>query len=420
MRQAWLILLLGLTLLCGADPKPENAEKEGDKFFFIRFYSDPPGATVNLNGYGPLGEADGRPLAVPRGKPLYLFEFRLDGYKGEQITTISDSLNHRERLPEGEEPLHLKPASLRAHLRANVLPLALLALALGAVAATLLGTRRARKLEALLATAEHTSLTGAKLGRYRLLDRLGRGGMARVYRALPADELEADKAVAVKILQAEMAEDPEMRKRFGREVRMCQQLDHPGIVRIHDWGEDGDLVYLVMELVEGGTLRERIEQGGLEPAEVLGQMFQAVAYAHSRGVVHRDLKPENVMLTARGRVKLMDFGLGKEHNSTNLTQSGAILGTPAYMAPEQIQGVGFEQGTDQYALGVIAFELLTGRQPFQADDPVQLLFKHVAEEPPPAGISPAVDAVLARMLAKSPAHRYPTVEEAGRALLEAM
>lgn len=421
-RAGGAILLLLLCLPAGAET------------VFIRFHTSPPGAIVSLNGNtNVLGRADGSPLQVELGSaPVCTFELAMEGYDTAQIPIPTDRLRLLKELPEGGKPLALSPNTLASWAASNRALLGLLGLVTLAgtvsVAFLLARTRRARKLESLVATSEPSSLSGRKLGGYRLLEQLGRGGMARVYRALPDNDLRAESAVAIKLMQTELVEDPDLRQRFHREARMCMQLNHPGVVRVYDAGEQDGMAYLVLELLSGGTLRQRIQPGGLPLAEVarlVDEIFHAVAYAHSCGVVHRDLKPENIMLTAGDHTKLMDFGLGKKNDSTNLTQSGAILGTPAYMAPEQIQGADFEQGTDQYALGVILFELLTGRQPFESEDAVQLIFQHVSQDPPaPSTLRPElsgpIDAAVLRMLAKVPEHRFATVEEARLALLEVL
>ncbi len=414
-----------LTQLAAAQPPPSEHR--------VTFHTRPEGAVVKL-GPRTLG-LSGTPLAVPltgQDERTLEFSFSLPGYAVEPFAIQESRLKLARELPLGAggkpAPATLKPASLAAHLAALRAPLAFATVILiGAGGMVLFHTRshrRARRLEDLLARTDGGGLLeGSELGGYYLLGELGAGGMARVYRGRKGSE-----EVAVKVLQATLSGDPELFKRFKREVRLCKEMDHPHIVRLYDWGEEHGLVYLVMELVEGGTLRERLRGEGLSPeqaAEVLLPLFQALAYAHSRGVVHRDLKPENVMFTASGKLKVMDFGLSRADNSTNLTQTGTVLGTPAYMAPEQIQGVSYDRAIDQYALGVMAYELLTGRQPFQAPDPLQVLFQHVGEKPEPpsrlrADLPAEVEQILLRMLAKAPESRFASVEEAGAHLVAAL
>jgi eukaryotic-like serine/threonine-protein kinase len=180
---------------------------------------------------------------------------------------------------------------------------------------------------------------------------------------------------------------------------------------------------LSMELIEGGTLRERLKNRAVSAREAwaaLQPVCSALAYAHSRGVVHRDLKPENLMITAGGLLKVADFGLARAQDQKKLTQTGAVLGTPAYMAPEQIHGEAPSPSMDQYAIGVLAYELLTGRLPFRDPDPVRQIFMTLTETPVApskfAPVDPSVDRVVLRMLAKQPAERYPSVEAAAQAL----
>ncbi len=425
-----LVLAGLLTLACLAEPRDQPT------ICMVQFLTDPPGAEVFINGRpGALGRSgpEFRSVTVPDTDPV-VFEFRREGYANRIAKVDRAALTQTDqvRVPMDGIPLKLMPKSPQAYLhyyRFHLGFLILLGAFVGAASMVALRqNRREKRLQDLIATSEPSSLTGKTLGPYRLIETLGRGGMGRVYRALPGDTLDPDRAVAVKIMFQGQELDPELSQRFRREVKMCFELDHPNIVRLCDWGEQDGLIYLAMELVDGGTLRDRIPSGGLpltEAAAILGPLSQALAHAHSRGVVHRDLKPENIMFTRGGQLKLMDFGLGKKHDSTNLTQSGAILGTPAYMAPEQIQGAGFEPAIDQYALGVIAYELLTGQAPFRNDDPVQLIFQHVSENAPAPSflrseLSPGVDQVVLRMLSKAPEHRYASVEEAGRALVEVL
>ncbi|MEW6284432.1 MAG: protein kinase, partial [Candidatus Eremiobacterota bacterium] len=289
---------------------------------------------------------------------------------------------------------------------------------------------RAQKLEQLVAaTPSQASFVGRTLGGYTLVDELGGGGMARVFRGVPADTLDDDQAVAIKVLHRDYAQDPELQMRFRREVRLCRELNHPHIVRLLDWGEQDGVTYLVLELVRGKTLRDRLPPHPLTPEEafdLLDPILDAVSYAHSMGIVHRDLKPENVMLTDSGTVKVMDFGLARRQQSqSNLTRTGATLGTPAYMAPEQARGGRLDPASDQYSLGVLAYEILTAQKPFQGEDPLQVILQHLGEEPPPPSqirrdLPPGVERAVLRMLAKQPGDRFPDLAAARAALLSAL
>ncbi|MBI3929342.1 MAG: protein kinase [Armatimonadetes bacterium] len=264
----------------------------------------------------------------------------------------------------------------------------------------------------------------AQLGDYRILDRLGRGGMATVYKAVPTGDLDEGRTVAIKVLHEETAGDPEFTERFRREVNIWRTLSHPNVVSLLDWGEQSGRTYLVMELVPGKTLRERLPRRGMPPEqalELLAPVFDAVHYANSHGVTHRDLKPENVMVTPSGKVMVMDFGLARAADGDRLTRTGTFLGTPAYMAPEQIRNGTLDPRTDQYALGTVLYEMLSGRTPFRGSDPVQLLFEQVSSQAPPLeNVRPEIAAVVARMLSKRPEDRYPDLAAAATALKAAI
>ncbi|MBI3927351.1 MAG: serine/threonine protein kinase [Armatimonadetes bacterium] len=289
--------------------------------------------------------------------------------------------------------------------------------------------RRAELLEGYHAGAvTRDPLLGSLLGSYRLLERLGKGGMGFVYRAVPDAELgSSDSMVAIKVMDPERLKDPESRLRFMRESRLCLELSHPNIVRVWDYGEEEGIYFLVMEWVDGVTLRKRMGQFSERQAcGCILQMMDALEHAHSQGVVHRDLKPENVMITARDQVKIMDFGLAlRQGEGGNLTRTGEILGTPGYISPEQASAkkdVG--PPADQYAVGVMAFEMLAGRTPFQHEDPFQLVFKHLTEKAPRLNtvrpdLGEELDCVLARMLEKDPRWRYSSMEAASAAFRQA-
>jgi len=261
---------------------------------------------------------------------------------------------------------------------------------------------------------------GRRIGAFRLVQRLGAGGMAAVYRALPDDTLDGEQAVALKVIHLSAA-TPETEQRFRQEAAVCARLDHPNLVRILDAGDQDGQLYLAMELVQGRTLRSELRPGGVSverAREIFRAIFAGLRVAHEQEVVHRDLKPDNVMLADDGRVVVMDFGLARRHDLARITATGAVLGTPAYMAPEQIRGEETTPRTDQYALGVMLYELLTGRLPFDDGlDQLQLLMKHLSDEPRPLeGFCPRLQAAVMRMLAKSPAERFPDLQAAGEQL----
>jgi eukaryotic-like serine/threonine-protein kinase len=248
-------------------------------------------------------------------------------------------------------------------------------------------------------------------GRYALGARLGAGGMGQVYRA--RDRV-LERTVAVKVLIAASTEDLELVARFGREARAAAALNHPNIVAVFDSGADGDLHYLVMEYVEGQSLAELLRRVGmLEPgrvADVGRQVCQALAAAHAAGLVHRDITPGNVLVDPAGLVKVADFGIAKLAAATTMT-GDKVLGTAAYLAPEQAQGRPVDGRSDLYSLGCVLYALLTGAPPFAGDSPVAMAARHVTEQPTPLShhnprVSPALEAVVLTALAKEPADRY--------------
>lgn len=264
----------------------------------------------------------------------------------------------------------------------------------------------------------------ASCGPYRLVDRLGHGAMAQVYRGLAPDGRE----VAVKLLHPHLTGDEGFLARFHREAEAAGRLDHPHIVKILDYGREGDLHYLVMELVDGPSLQAMLRDRThpLTPAEavaLIAPLADALDYAHRQGVIHRDVKPSNILLRG-GRLDdpvLTDFGVARMVEATVATQAGALLGTPAYMAPEQGEGKPGDERSDIYALGVILYELLTGQPPFQADSPYAVILRHIHTPPPPPrslrpDLPPALEAVVLRALEKDPAARYPSAAAFAAAL----
>ncbi|MCL4237983.1 MAG: serine/threonine protein kinase, partial [Anaerolineae bacterium] len=263
--------------------------------------------------------------------------------------------------------------------------------------------------------------TGQTLGQYELRELLGRGGMGTVYRAY---QRTLKRAVAVKVLPAALAADADFVARFTREAETAAALEHPHIIPVYDYGVEGGTSYIVMRLLGGGTLADRMaqrEKAGAplpslgEVTRLLSQLASAFDYAHQQGVIHRDIKPSNIMFDTHGNAFLVDFGIAKllEHTSV-LTVTGAVLGTPLYMAPEQWRAEQPVPATDQYALGVTVYQLLTGQVPFQAPTPYGLMHKHLHEAPtPPHVLRPhlpqALAASLERALAKSPGERFPSV-----------
>jgi len=371
-------------------------------------HTRPPGLTVyavpldDNAALSVLGEA-GKPLAPTSGRSLTV-RFGYGDWVAPERHTIDLT-----RPPAAPFEVKLAwPAWFAYHHGPRWLAMLALAAAAAAFAARRREARRrnerrhAARLR-VLKQGDDPQLLRTVAG-YRLVSRLGSGGMAVVYRALPEATLEESEAVAVKLMLCDSRTD---RQRFRREAEVSSKLMHPNIVRIHDAGDQDGQLYLVMELIEGRTLRHY--QGDFWP--VFAPLLDALEYAHGKGVVHRDLKPDNVMLTERGRVVVMDFGLAVRPDSLHVTAQGSLLGTPAYMSPEQIRGLVVDGRSDQYSLGVMACELLCGRHPFpDAEDPMALIMRHLQDEPE-IGCEPGVQAVLRKMLAKSPEGRYRDLAE---------
>jgi beta-lactam-binding protein with PASTA domain/tRNA A-37 threonylcarbamoyl transferase component Bud32 len=251
-------------------------------------------------------------------------------------------------------------------------------------------------------------------GRYRLLGRLGSGGMADVW---CAEDTMLDRRVALKFLHDRFAQDEQFVERFRREASAAAGLQHPNVVGVFDRGTYDGSHYIAMEYVEGASLNDLIERGLSvgEAVEIVRQVLAGARYAHASGIVHRDLKPQNVLVDAEGRARVTDFGIARAGVS-EITQTGSVLGTAQYLSPEQAQGLPVTAASDIYSIGVLLYEALTGRVPFEAESPVTVALKQVSERPrPPSELNPAVsralDAVVLKALAKDPANRFASAEE---------
>ncbi|MFZ2881204.1 MAG: serine/threonine-protein kinase, partial [Phototrophicaceae bacterium] len=260
------------------------------------------------------------------------------------------------------------------------------------------------------------------LGQYELRELLGVGGMGAVYRGF---QTSLKREVAVKVLPSSLANEHGYVERFNREAQTAAALEHPHIVSIFDYGTQQGTSYLVMRLLTGGTLAQRLNQRDDknqqilpslgETAMLVAQLSSALAYAHNQGVIHRDIKTSNVMFDNQGNGYLVDFGIAKLMGAqSGLTGTGMAMGTPAYMPPEQWAGKELTPAADQYALAVLVYAMITGRVPFEAATPYELLHKHLHEQPTPAqsyraDLPPAVNIVLDRALSKEPEDRFPSV-----------
>jgi serine/threonine-protein kinase len=266
-------------------------------------------------------------------------------------------------------------------------------------------------------------MVGQAVGKYRIVSRLGRGGMGTVYKAV---DQTLDREVAIKLLNPDLA-DAELLKRFRAEAVMLARLNHPNIAMLFELTQHEEELLMVMEFVGGETLEALSQRSGPLPAdrvrEICSQVLDALACAHRAGIVHRDLKPANVMLTESGVIKVMDFGLARMAGTEHLTTDGFMVGTPAYMAPEQVLAGEIDGRADLYAMGVVLFRLLTAQLPFKADSGISMAHKQVHDAPTPVRqvrmeLQPAYENIIGRALAKSPADRFQTAEEFKSALMK--
>src|SRR5918998_3733297 len=248
-------------------------------------------------------------------------------------------------------------------------------------------------------------------GRYRVIGRIGSGGMADVYRA---EDTQLGREIALKLLYRRFAEDEQFVERFRREASSAAGLQHPNVVQVFDRGEWDGTYYIAMELLPGRNLKQIVrDHGMLDPAlavDLVIQILKAARFAHRRGIVHRDIKPHNVIVDDEGRAKVTDFGIALA-GASDMTETGSIMGTAHYLSPEQAQGQPVDARSDLYSIGIVLYELLTGRPPFDAESPVTIALKQVAEAPVrPRDLNPAVppglDAVAMRALRKEPAERF--------------
>lgn len=268
------------------------------------------------------------------------------------------------------------------------------------------------------------NLVGITLGNYILLEEIGRGGMATVYRA---QQTTINRVVAIKVLPPYFLHQSGLYERFEREVEVVARLEHPHILPIYDYGKAGDIPYIVMRLLAGGSMAQ-IAQTGVKSLNMLekplNQVALALDYAHEHGVIHRDIKPGNIMLDEGGNAYLSDFGVAKVTNS-QITGTNHLVGTPAYMSPEQIKGLPADRACDIYALGVVLFELITGHLPFEADNLPTMMLMHINEPVPSAfdyrnDVPASLDSLLSRTMAKDPTVRYSRAAEVAQEFRKAL
>ena len=262
---------------------------------------------------------------------------------------------------------------------------------------------------------------GQQLGNYKIVKELGKGGMGMVYKA---HQVSLNREVALKVLPKHLSEDEDFIKRFHREAESAAKLNHPNIVQIYDIGEEEGIHYFAMEYVDGKDISQLVKEKGKLPiceiAEIGIQTTKALCASHNAQIVHRDIKPGNIMVTAKGNVKVTDFGLARATTTTTqLTTAGMIVGTPTYMSPEQAEGKQVDIRSDIYSLGVVMYELLTGASPFRAETPTALMYKHIHEKPKSlTAVSPDIPPQLERIILKTLAKKKEDRYENPRALLD--
>lgn len=270
-----------------------------------------------------------------------------------------------------------------------------------------------------------SEMTGQKFGPYQILEEIGRGGMAAVYRA---HDTATDEFVALKLVAPHLSKDPNFERRFQREAEVLRKLQHPHIIPVLDYGEAGGYAYLVMPLLQVGTLTDRLRAGPLDPREgarLIEQISDALQYAHDHGVVHRDVKPSNVLLDEQGNALLSDFGMARLREPGVSLTGSMLVGTPAYISPEQARGEKATYRSDQYSLGIVLYELTTGKLPFEAESPIAVALKHINEPLPAArqaspNVPKLVERVILKATAKDPRHRFASVAAMNLAFQDAL
>lgn len=414
----------------------------------VTFLTNPPGAEIRVyhtEDSGPrLIGITGKELTIdlasyePGKKYKTSFELKCYERKTEEIGFYEFIGSGRHCYPGDRSPIRLTPAVPvivpLLYLVKNNLLISATAAAAVIILSVLFVVRyilphqreirvrieRAAELDGLEASlCREGRLCGAILGNYLIAERIGKGAMGTVYRAVPKGSKKEDESVAIKVMRPDVIKDEVFCNRFRREMNIGRKLCHPNLLRTIEYGEQDGMLYLVMELLKGKNLRTVIRPEGISVDEFLLYfipILEAVHHIHQKGIVHRDLKPENIIITDNGVIKVMDFGLARDQDATLLTKKGSALGTPAYMPPEQIHTLHPDSKSDQYALGIIAFELLTGRLPFQDENAFNTIFRHITDDLPPINalrpdLPEGIVKTVTCMLSREPAGRFSDLQE---------
>lgn len=440
-RRPWLLAAMAMCVPLQAVYGWMRAPAPGGQVYVI---TRPSGAKVTVishpdTGVLTLGAAPAQPrFAGQTPGPLHLslrdfpctVRISLWGYDDKvELVGAGAITAEKSRYPErGAIDLHPRYPVVAPLLYAmRDFPFAWLAAALLLAYARVVGAerhrlRRERQAQNLLALGDLSE--GVPLGPYRLGKLLGVGGMARVFRARREGDDDWGEVLALKVLSPSASSDGDFRERFKREVNVSRALDHPHIGHILDWGETEGHIYIAMELVEGRTLADVARERRLpvkEAVPLIRQVADALRYAHGQGVIHRDVKPANIMVTPQGKAVLMDFGIARRRDLPVLTGVGQAMGTPAYIAPEQLQGGRADWRADLYALGLMAYEMLAGKHPYEGATGMALLNCHVQADPEPLRrVCPeapeALEELVRRMVAKDPVARAETPDDIAAAL----
>ncbi len=278
------------------------------------------------------------------------------------------------------------------------------------------------KISAAAAGSDTLDIGAVLAGRYELLKLIGQGGMGAVYKAR---DKELDRVVALKLIRPELAKNPEVLRRFKQELILARQVTHKNVIRIFDLGQSDGIKFITMDFVEGQDLRSLLlEKSKLAPeqaARIMLQICRALEAAHAEGVIHRDLKPQNIMLDASGRILVMDFGIARSAYLPGMTQTGALIGTPEYMSPEQGRGEPLTERSDLFSMGIIFYELLTGKSPYHSDTPLATLWKRMTEKvTPPVVLDPTLPQALSNIVVKAleiePKNRFASAREMAQQL----